>query len=540
MLLSGDFSEQGLADIVAAQRCFLAAGLPLLTGRLPPTKTSPGLTFRLSAMSATFAEVDLEKKGLELDPDHTQAHPLYNSHDAPAHPHSSASALAASGDILTDVERTRLKPGLAQRHVSMIALAGAIGTGLFLSLGGAIATGGPLGALLAYTFVGLIVCAVQFALGEVTALLPTTGSFVRHAEVLVDPALGFAVGWNIVYGNALSIPSEISAICVLFTYWTSLNSSVFIVIFIVATAAVGLSHIRYYGEIEFFFAAIKILLVVGLILFGLIVDLGGVSGVERIGFRYWRDPGPFVPDIATGAWGNFLGFWAVLINAVFSFAGVESIAMAAAETRDARRAIPKACKRVFARVTLFYVLSVLIVGMLVRSDDPAIVGDSGTAADSPFVVAAEAAGVAAIPSIVNAVVITSAFSSSNQALLAGTRVLYGLAIKRQAPSVFLRTTRWGVPYVAVGLFVLASFLAFMSLSSGALTVFYWFVDLVGCGVLISWSAVLFNHLRLMAALKRQGIARQELPWSHRWTRECRWCSTSAIKLTMCFFVPTLA
>jgi amino acid transporter len=306
---------------------------------------------------------------------------------------------------------------------------------------------------------------------------------------------------------------------VLVQYWTDLNAAIFIMIFIVATSVVGFSLIRVYGEIEFFFAILKILLVVGLIILGLIIDLGGVPGVERIGFRYWKSPGPFVEYIAEGSLGRFLGFWSVLINAVFSFAGVESIAMAAAETINPRRAIPRACKRVFARVTIFYVLAVLIVGMLVSSDDERLSDESGTAAQSPFVIAASAAGIKAIPSIVNAVVITSAFSSSNQALLAGTRVLYGLAVKRQAPAIFLKTNRWGVPYYCVGTFTAFMFLAFMSMSEGALTVFYWLLDLVGCGVLISWSAILFNHVRLVMAMKKQGIPRSSLPWHNWWTRE---------------------
>lgn len=165
--------------------------------------------------------------------------------------------------------------------------------------------------------------------------------------------------------------------------------------------------------------------------------------------------------IATGRWGQFLGFWAVMSNAVFSFAGVESIAMAAAETRNPRIAIPKACKRVFARVSIFYILAVLIVGMLVPSDDPRLDDQSGTAAQSPFVIAASAAGLHGVPSLVNAVVITSAWSSSNQALLSGTRVLYGLALKKQAPKIFLRTTSWGVPYICVLLNTAFMFLAFM-------------------------------------------------------------------------------
>ncbi|WVR04011.1 hypothetical protein IAU60_001010 [Kwoniella sp. DSM 27419] len=453
------------------------------------------------------------------------------------YPHSNASGIDDKrrdidpGDMVTENERRHLKRGLQQRHVSMIALAGSIGTGLFLSLGGAIQTGGPLGALLGYIFIGLIVCAVQFALGEVTALLPVSGSFVRHAEFLVDPALGFALGWNIVYGNWLSIPSEISAICVLFQYWTTLHPSVFIVIFIALTAFVGLINIRWYGEIEFVFAIIKILLIVGLILLGLIIDLGGVSGVERIGFRYWSSPGPFVEYIGTGAWGRFLGFWSVMINAVFSFSGVESVAMAAAETVNPRRTIPKAVKRVFARVSLFYVLATMVVGMLVPSNDERLGNDSGTAATSPFVLAASAAGIDAIPSIVNAVVITSAFSSSNQALLAGTRVLYGIALKGQAPRIFLRTNRWGTPYVCVGIYILFSFLAFMSLSENALTVFYWLLDLVGCGVLISWSAILFNHLRLMRAMKKQGLSPHELPWHNWWTPY-----SSAVGLVCCLLI----
>ncbi|GAB7346950.1 hypothetical protein MBLNU459_g2009t2 [Dothideomycetes sp. NU459] len=429
-------------------------------------------------------------------------------------------------DFVTTNEQRDLKRGLAQRHLQMIALAGAIGTGLFLGLGSSLQTGGPLGALLGYAFIGLIVCAVQFALGEVTALLPVTGSFVRHAEFLVDPALGFAIGWNIVYGCWLSIPSEISAICVLFQYWTDLNSSVFIIIFIIMTFVVGMAFIGIYGEIEFFFAMIKIMLIVGLIILGLVIDLGGISGTPRIGFRYWKTPGPFVEYIATGAWGNFLGFWAVMINGVFSFSGVESIAMAAAETRNPRQAIPKACKRVFARVSLFYVVAVLVVGMLVASDDSRLDDESGTAAQSPFVIAASGAGVKAIPSIVNAVVITSAWSSSNQALLAGTRVLYGMALKGQAPKLFLKTTAWGVPYWCVFLQTAFMLLAFMSLSSGALTVFYWLLDLVGCGVLISWSTILINHLRLMSALKKQGISPTELPWHNKWTRN--WSASSFV------------
>lgn len=434
----------------------------------------------------------------------------------PAKPHADGYH-DGDGDLLTAHEDRQLRRGLQQRHLSMLGIAGAIGTGLFLGLGGAIQTAGPLGALLAYLTIGLVVCAVQFALGEVAALLPVTGAFVRHAEFLVDPAWGFAIGWNIVYGNLLSIPAEISAICVLFQYWTDVNSSVWIITFIILTFVVGICFVNLFGEVEFAFALLKIALVIFLIILGLVISLGGVPGTDRIGFRYWKNPGPFVEYIASGSWGKFLGYWSVMTNAVFSFAGVESLAVAAAETRNPRRAIPWACKRVFIRIVLFYFLSVLVVGMLVPSNDTRLNDAYGTAAQSPFVIAASAAGISAIPSVVNAVVITSAWSSSNQALLSGTRVLYGLALKHQAPRIFLHTTSWGTPYVCVLFFTAFMFLGFLSLSNDALTVFFWFVNLTSAGVLVSWISILFNHIRLRDAMRKQHIPESRLPWYNAWT-----------------------
>ncbi|CAK7241786.1 MAG: hypothetical protein STHCBS139747_003257 [Sporothrix thermara] len=451
-------------------------------------------------------------------------------HD-PSAKHTGAFQSQADDGLVTTAEDRDLQRGLQQRHLSMIGIAGAIGTGLFLGLGGAVQEAGPLGALLGYATVGLVVCAVQFALGETAALYPVTGAFVRHAEVLLDPAWGFAVGWTLVFGNLFSIPTEITAICVLFQFWTDINPALWICVFIVLTNIVGFARIRVFGEIEFFFAFLKILLVVFLIILGLVVDLGGVPGTPRIGFHYWKNPGPFVEYISTGAWGKFLGYWAVMTGAVFSFAGVESLAMAAAETRQPQRAIPRACKRVFARIAVFYVLAVLIVGMLVASNDPRLDDQSGTAAQSPFVIAASAAGLPAIPSVVNAVVITSAWSSSNQALLSGTRVLYGLALKRQAPKVFLRTTSWGTPYVCVGLFTIFMFLSFMSLSDSALNVFWWLVDLTAAGVLISWITILINHIRLRKAFRIQGVSARRLPWYNSWTEYSSWAG-----LVMCVLI----
>ena len=203
----------------------------------------------------------------------------------------------------------------------------------------------------------------------------------------------------------------------LIQYWNdTINPAVWVTIFIVLSFLVAIIFIGVYGEVEFFFAILKILLVIGIVIMGLVIDLGGVPGQPRLGFHYWKTPGPFVEYIAEGSWGRFLGFWAVMS----------------------------------------------IVGMLVSSDDDRLSNYSGTAAQSPFVIAASDAGIKAVPSIVNAVVLTSAWSSSNQAILSGTRTLYGLAVKGHAPKIFLRTTRYGIPYMCVALQIAFSFLASFS------------------------------------------------------------------------------
>ncbi len=159
----------------------------------------------------------------------------------------------------------------------------------------------------------------------------------------VPPANYIYIYQTKVYGNWLSIPAEISAICVLFEFWwPDVSPALWICLAAALTAAVGMSLVRVYGEVEFWFALLKIFFIVFLIVLGLVISLGGVPGVPARGFAYWREPGAFVEHVATGPWGRFLGYWAVMTSAVFSFAGTESVAMAAAETRNPRQVIPRA------------------------------------------------------------------------------------------------------------------------------------------------------------------------------------------------------
>ncbi|ROV86872.1 hypothetical protein VMCG_10801 [Cytospora schulzeri] len=419
------------------------------------------------------------------------------------------------GEIREDLGETHeLRQGLAQRHIQMIALAGTIGTGLFLGSGSAIQTGGPLGALLGYTFVGVLVVGVVMSIAELSALLPLSGGIIRHAEHFVDPALSFAQGWNFIYSSVISLPAEMTAAAVIVSFWdTTTTSAAWITLFGGLVIVANLLFVRVYGEVEFAFATLKLLLIVGLNLMALVLVCGGGPDHDVIGFRYWRNPGPLVQYLGVaGSLGRFLGFWTTFSNAVYSFAGIEAISIAAAETKAPRRNIPIAAKRIFWRVALFYVLSIFFVGMLVPSNDVNLLNSSGTASESPFVIAASRSGIKVVPSIINAVVLTSAWSAGNGNLLGSSRTLYGMARENHAPKVFLRMNRMQIPYASVLFMGMWLCLGYMSLSNGASTAFTWLRDLCSVTTMVNWINICIVYLRFYYGCKAQGIDRSELPW----------------------------
>ncbi|KAH9908949.1 amino acid permease/ SLC12A domain-containing protein [Xylariomycetidae sp. FL2044] len=410
-------------------------------------------------------------------------------------------------------EKKDLKQGLKQRHIQMIALAGTIGTGLFLSSGKAIGNAGPLGAFLGYLFTGLLCCGVVMSASEMSAFVPLSGGVIRHAEYFVDPALSFATGWNQVYADVVSIPAELCAAAVLFEFWDiGVSIGVWITVLGICLVLTNIYLVRIYGEVEFTFAMLKIMLIVAVNIMALVVTCGGGPTHERIGFRYWRDPGLFVQYLDfPGSLGQFLGFWTTFENAIYAYSGIQNITIAAAETQNPRRNIPKAAKRIFIRVTLFYVLTIFMVTLVVPSDDPSLFSLSGSA-KSPFVIAARNAGIKVFPSVINAVILTSAWSSGNSSMLGGSRILYGLAREGHAPKIFQKTNRFGIPWVAVSLFSISICLAYMSLSAGANIVFGWLQDLVAVAALVDWIVICLVYLRFYYGMKKQGISRGELPW----------------------------
>ncbi|KAF9454452.1 hypothetical protein P691DRAFT_692680 [Macrolepiota fuliginosa MF-IS2] len=399
---------------------------------------------------------------------------------------------------------------LTQRHIQMIAIAGTIGTGLFLGSGNVLRKAGPLGALVAYILVGTVTYSSLCAVGEMAAWAPISGTFPHYAGRWVDPALGFAVGWNYFYGMAISVPVEVSAANILLTFWdddVSRHTAIYLTVILICMCAINVFGARYFGESEFFFAIIKLSTLASLLITGLVIDLGGGPKGDRIGFRYWKDPGALnraglVANIRTD---QFLAILSTIVQAAFSFQGMEMVIIAASETENPRRNIAKAVRRVFYRILFFYILGILMIGMLVAYNDSALLTDTGNAAQSPFVIAINRAGIQALPHIVNAAVFTSAFSAGNSQIFSGSRVLYGLALRGQGPKFLTYCTKRGTPIVAVGITCAFSLLSYMSINSGADTVFNWFVNLSTTGGFIGWFCINLTYIFFHRGMVAQGV-----------------------------------
>lgn len=299
----------------------------------------------------------------------------------------------------------------------------------------------------------------------------------------------------------------------------------------VVMVAINFLFIGVYGEIEFWFATLKIFLIIMVNIMAIVIVSGGAPNGQAIGFRYWQgqllvtaapfyvctltlkqDPGPMVQYLGiSGSLGRFLGFWSVFTNAVYAYSGIDNVALAAAETANARATIPKAAKKTFWRILLFYIVTMFFVGMLVPSNNKHLVSGSGSAA-SPFVIAADLAGIRVIPHIINGIVVTSAWSAGNAGYMVYSRYLFGLAKSGHAPKVFLRLNRWGIPYVAAIFIGSSILLGYMTTSNSAAEVFSWLQGLLSIAILVNWTVVIVVYLRFFYGCKKQGISRDELPY----------------------------
>ncbi|KAK4158484.1 glycoside hydrolase [Chaetomidium leptoderma] len=394
---------------------------------------------------------------------------------------------------------------LKGRHLQMIAIGGSIGTGLFVASGKALNTGGPAAVLIAYLFVGcMLYCTIQ-ALGELAVTFPVAGSFSAYSTRFLDPAWGFAMGWNYALQWLVVLPLEIIAASITVSYWNpNLNRAIFITVFLLAIVVINLFGVKGYGEAEFVFAIIKITAVIGFILLGIVINIGGFPDDGYIGGRYWHDPGAFN--------NGFKGLCAVFVTAAFAFTGTELVGLAAAETQNPRRSLPTAIKQVFWRITLFYVASLTLVGLLVPHNHPRLLGakSAADASASPFVIAIESAGIAILPGVMNSVILVAVISVGNSAVFGSSRTLAALADQRQAPPILGYVDRRGRPLVAIVVASLVGLLGYLADLDQQSDVLNWLLAVSGLSSIFTWGSICLAHIRFRRAWAARGRSPRHL------------------------------
>lgn len=403
----------------------------------------------------------------------------------------------------------KLRRSLKPRHLTMIALGGAIGTGLFVASGNTIATAGPGGALLAYVVIGFMVFLLMQSLGEMATYLPVSGAFEEYSTRFVSPSFGFAIGWNYWYNWAITVAAELVAAALIMRYWLpDVPSWIWSGTFLVILFLLNALSTRAYGETEFWFSLVKVVTVVIFLVLGILMIVG-ILGGQSPGFENWTTgEAPFV--------GGGLGILAIFMVAGFSFQGTELVGVAAGEAENPEKNVPKAIRTVFVRILLFYVGAITVIGFLIPHTSPNLLtSDVEDISISPFTLVFENAGVLAAASVMNAVILTAILSAGNSGLYASTRMLWALADGGKAPRFLAKVNRRGVPMNALLATTLVGGASFLTTFIGDGDAYVWLVSASGLAGFIVWMGIAWSHYRFRRAYTIQGHDLADLPYRAR-------------------------
>ncbi|GAA1449303.1 amino acid permease [Leifsonia poae] len=391
--------------------------------------------------------------------------------------------------------------GLKRRHIQMIAVGGAIGTGLFLGAGGRLASAGP-SLLVVYAVCGVFAFFILRALGELVLHRPDSGSFVSYAREFYGEKLAFVTGWMYWIYWAMVAIVDVTAIALYFSFFgryvpffSVVPQWAFALFALVAVLLLNLLPVVVFGELEFWFSAIKVgALVVFLVIGILFVVLGTPVAGHSPGFSLIGDNGGVFPN-------GVLPTVLVVQGVVFAYGAIELVGTAAGETADPRKTLPRAINTVILRIGIFYVGSVLLLSLLLPFD-------AYTAGESPFVTVFASIGVEGADTIMNLVVLTAALSSLNAGLYSTGRIARSLALRGAAPAFTARLSRSGVPYGGIGVTAAVALLGVGLNAVVPAEAFEIGINLTAIGTLTTWSVIVLCQLRL-----RRSSDRGELPRS---------------------------
>lgn len=431
---------------------------------------------------------------------------LRDPRDHPYHPQFDYSRLTDLERAAIVTSHTPLLRSLTSRHLKGISVSASIGVGIFVGMGSALQAG-PFGLLISYLFISSIVFVTMSSLVELASSFPVSGSFSTFNLLFLDLSWGFAMIWNYALQWLVTLPLEIVAAAITIDYWNpNVSPVLFAAIFWVVIVIMNLFGVKGYGEVEYAFSLIKVAAVVGFLILSVVLVAGGAAPDHRfIGGSNWRKPqgGMFNESEP------FKNVCATFFTAAFAFAGVELIGLASCETANPNRSIVRAKKRVYYNVLVFYILTVVAVGLLVSYKNPGLIGSGGEASAgvdiniSPFVIAIKAAKIPVLPSIMNVVILITTISVGNSSVYGSSRTMAAIGALRQGPQILGYIDKNGRPLVALLVQFTVGLLCFLiglPKKSQTIDVFQWMLSISGFGSLLTYFSICLCHIRFRSAL----------------------------------------
>lgn len=397
-----------------------------------------------------------------------------------------------------------LEHNIKQRHTIMISLGTGIGTGLLVGTGKVLSQSGPLGLMIGYIVSSVMVYLIIQSAGELGVVYcRVVGNFTRYPSILVDPAFGFAISIIYTFQWMTVLPLQLVTSAMVIEWWkVSINLDWFVLIIFLCVITINLGGAKGYVEAEFIFNICKILMICGFIILGIIIIAGGAGTSGYLGDKYWKDPGLFA--------NGFKGVSVVFCYAAFSYGGVETVILTAAEQKIPEKSIPSATKVIIIRILLIYLLTLVIICFLVPYNDPELMGSvsstsgsSTVTTSSPFVIAIESHGIKIIPHVINSVILIAVISVANCSLYAAPRLLLSLSQEGILPKVLQYIDRRGRPLICFAIVTVFGCLGFVATSDKREEVFIWLLSVSGLSQIFIWMSMCVSHIRFRYILYKQ-------------------------------------
>ncbi|MBN9644851.1 amino acid permease [Corynebacterium mendelii] len=409
----------------------------------------------------------------------------------------------ATPQAAADVET--LGSGLKTRHLTMMGLGSAIGAGLFLGTGVGIKIAGP-AVLLAYIFAGILVVFVMQMLGEMAAARPQSGSFSSYAEMAFGHWAGFTMGWLYWFLLVMVMGAEMTGASAFMAGWFGTPPWIPALVCVVFFAIVNLAKVTGFGEFEFWFAFIKVAVIIVFLVIGFLMIFGLLPGHEAVGLTNFIGDHGFMPN-------GISGVAAGLLAVAFAFGGIEIVTIAAAESDQPSKNIGVAVRSTITRIAFFYLGSVLVITFLLPYDQ---IGGASSAAESPFTLILAEAGIPAVATIMEVVIVLALLSAFNAQIYGTSRFVYSLARRGNAPQFFSTTSADGVPRSAVLLSMVFAF--------GSVALQYWnpagllefLFNAVGGSLLVIWGFIIASYIKLHPELVATGEITKVKMWGYPW------------------------